>query len=160
MALLTIITYKSYIKKLCMRWWTLQIIQLCSTRFFIAKLMDCFRQHINFYYHIVSKKNIICNYKQLSLTFPFNIWVFIYCGCKFWNGSQMDFFHWSLELVFIFDKITYASFEMAERKGKREEMTSLTKTSSGKSFKFSWPKLFILDKKISLPKSLSNKRFL
>ena len=121
--------------------------------------MDCFRQHINFYYHRVSKKIIICNYNQWSLTFTFNISVFIYCGYKFWNGSQMDFFHWSLELAFIFDKITYAWFEMAEQEGKREEITWLTKTSSGKSFKFSWLKLFILDKKISLPKSLSNNVF-
>ena len=109
---------------------------------------------------------------------------------NFEMGPRWIFFYWwsifywwlliSRELVFIFHKITYAWFAMAERRRERvcerekererEEIISLKKTSSGKIFKvffkisslfpyemFSWPKLFIPDEKISLPKILSNK---
>ena len=99
----------------------------------------------------------------------------------------MDFFNrwpifywWSLisrVLAFIFNKITYAWLAMAEREGGRERgregerlrITSLKKTSSGKSFKvffldfvtfFLWNVFLtkiIPDERISRPKSLPNK---
>ena len=65
---------------------------------------------------------------SLVLTFFANdgfLCYFMYCGCQFWNGSQMEFFYswpifywWLLiswVLVFIFNKITYAWLAMAER---------------------------------------------
>ena len=129
---ITTITYVYYIRKLwklsSMRWWNLQKHSVLFHTIFYNNWTDCFKQHINFYYLRGCKKNLICNWKQLSFIFLYKWWLNLFTVDANFEMDLRWIFFTDGQFLTISHRITYARFAMADIEGEKEEITS-----SGKS---------------------------